>query len=87
MDIKEDLPQWSTNFVIKKSRDTTTYTGTGIISENRQLANELHRPINRKFKKRKILESPMRFKNFWMAIVVNQTRYGWIRAVSFTTDN
>ena len=87
MDIKEDLPQWSTNFVIKKSRDTTTYTRTGIISENRQLANELHRPINRKFKKRKILESPMRFKNFWMALVVNQTRYGWIRVVSFTTDN
>ena len=47
-------------FFDKKSRDTT-YTGTGIrdavsdtIQKNQQLANELQKPITRKFKKRKV---------------------------------
>ena len=51
------------NFFEKKSR------GTGIknkIKENQQLANELHEPIIRKFKKRKVYSS---FKdNIWVLI-------------------
>ena len=36
-------------FCDKKSRDTTIHTGAGIeISEDQQLANELHNPITRK---------------------------------------
>ena len=35
-------------FFNKKSRDTTTNAGTGMISEDRQLANELHRLNTRK---------------------------------------
>ena len=51
MDIKEDQPEWFTGFLIKKS------TVSGIkneINQNQQLANELHKPIIRKFKKRKV---------------------------------
>ena len=46
--------------------------GSGIeneIKENQQLANELHKPINRKFKKRKVYSS---FKeNIWGADLVD----------------
>ena len=44
---------------------TATRTGTGIISENQQLANELHRPIIWKFKTRKIYLSYL--DNIWGA--------------------
>ena len=33
----------------KKSKDTITHTGTGTVSEDQQTANELYRPITRKF--------------------------------------
>ena len=45
------------NFFDKKSRDTTTHTETGIIFENKQLPNELHKLITTKFKKPKIYSS------------------------------
>ena len=51
MGIKENQPEWFTGFLIKKS------TVSGIkneINQNQQLANELHKPIIRKFKKRKV---------------------------------
>ena len=54
MDIQEDQLQWSINFFDKKSN------GNGIkneIKENQKLANELHKPIIRKFKKRKVYSS------------------------------
>ena len=48
MDIKEDLLLWFINFFDKK------FTSSGIANEpNYQLANELHKSIIRKFKKRK----------------------------------
>ena len=33
----------------KKSRNTISHAGTRIISKDRELANELHKPITRKF--------------------------------------
>ena len=51
-DPKEDQLQWFTSFLIKKS------SGSGIANEpNYQLANELHKPIIKKFKKRKVYSS------------------------------
>ena len=44
-------------FFDKKSNKTTTHTRAGIISEDQQLANKLHRHITRKFTKRKIYSS------------------------------
>ena len=53
MDIKEVLLLWFISFLIKKSE------GSGIINnkENIQLADELHKPIIRKFEKRKVYSS------------------------------
>ena len=57
MDIKEELASMVFKFFDKKS------TGGGIKLSNQQLANELHKPIIRKFKRRKICSS---FKdNIW----------------------
>ena len=44
------------NYFDKKAGDTSTHAGTEI-SENQQLANELRRPITRKFKDYKIYSS------------------------------
>ena len=41
-------------FFDKKSRDTTTITRVTIISKDQQLVNELHRPITKKFQRRKV---------------------------------
>ena len=51
MDIKVDLLQWSINFWIKKSSDISNKNEN--ISDQ-QLVEELHKPIIRKFKKRKV---------------------------------
>ena len=51
MDIKVDLLQWSINFWIKKSSDTSNKNEN--ISDQ-QLVEELHKPVIRKFKKRKV---------------------------------
>ena len=41
-------------FFDRKFIDTSTHTRTRIVSENQQLANELNRPITRKFKKHEV---------------------------------
>ena len=52
MVIREDQLQWFINFLDKKSK------GSGIINEpNYQLANEFHKSIIRKLKKRKVYSS------------------------------
>ena len=51
MDIKVDLLQWSINFWIKKSSDISNKNEN--ISDQ-QLVEELHKPVIRKFKKRKV---------------------------------
>ena len=62
IDIKEELLLWFINFLIKKSK------GSGVnipLEFNEQLAKELHKPIIRKFKKRKVYSG---FKdNIWGA--------------------
>ena len=57
-DIKEDWLQWFLRFLIKKS------TGNGVnFMPNQQLADELHKTIIKKFKRRKVYSS---FKdNIW----------------------
>ena len=54
MDINEDLLQWSTHYLTKKSTDIVTLTRTRIISDDQQLASGPHKQISRKFKKQKI---------------------------------
>ena len=50
MDIKEVLLLWFKNYFIKK-----TSKGNGFaIKQNKQLAKELHKPIIKNFKKRKV---------------------------------
>ena len=52
MIIKEAWRQWFRSFLIKKS------SGSGITNEsNYQLANELHKPIIKKFEERKVYSS------------------------------
>ena len=51
MSINVDMLQWYTNFLIKKT------SGSGIKNENmlnKELAEELHKLIIRKFNKRKV---------------------------------
>ena len=60
MNIKEVLLLWFTNSLLKKT------SVSGIKNEhisNKQLAEELHKPIIRKFKKRKV-QSPF-IDNIW----------------------
>ena len=55
MVIREDQLQWFISFFDKKSVSLNKSSGSGIVNEpNYQLANELHKPIIRKFKKRKV---------------------------------
>ena len=56
MDIKEDLLLWFINF-LKKSLlhlQINLYQGVVLVNQNLQLSEELHKPIIRKFKKRKV---------------------------------
>ena len=62
MDINAELLQWYINFLIKKT------SSSGIENKNmsnKKLADELHKPIIAKFKKRK-LHSPF-IDNIWGA--------------------
>ena len=62
MDINVDLLQWSITFLIKKN------SGSGIKNENianKELAEELHKPIIRRFKKRKVHSTFI--DNIWSA--------------------
>ena len=54
MDIKEDQHQWCIIFFDKKSSDSDV---NNEIKQNIQLADELHKSIIRKFKKRKVYSS------------------------------
>ena len=65
MDIKEDLILWFINFFDKKSagsgigndndnNNNDNNNNNDDIKQNYQLAKELHKPIIRKFKKRKV---------------------------------
>ena len=55
MVIKEDQLQWFISFFDKKSPSLNKSSGSGVVNKpNYQLANELHKPIIRKFKKRKV---------------------------------
>ena len=47
MDINVDLFQWFKNFLIKKLKENKELA-------NKELAEELHKPILRKFKKREV---------------------------------
>ena len=51
MDINVDLLQWSIHFLIKS---TSGGTVKNEIISNKELAEELHKPIIRKFEKRKV---------------------------------
>ena len=65
MNTKEDQHQWYINFLIKKS------SGSGVnnkIKQNIQLPNELHKPIIKKFKERKVYSSFS--DNIWGADLV-----------------
>ena len=62
MDINVDLLQWFTNFLIKKT------SGSGIKNEHissNELAEELHKPVIRKFQKLKVY--PSFIDNIWGA--------------------
>ena len=65
MDINMDLLQWSINFLIKKNKKTYDGTVKNEIIPNKELANELHKPIIRKCNKRKV-HSPF-IDNIWGA--------------------
>ena len=78
MDIKEALFQWCKRFLIKKTSATRVhwealdtqnkFTGSGIENENIlniKLAEELHEPIIRNFKKRKVLSSFRQYLGYW----------------------
>ena len=61
---QEELASVVYNFFDKKSASLNKSSGSGIVNEpNYQLANELHKPIIRKLKKRKVY-SPFR-DNIW----------------------
>ena len=61
MDIKDAQLQWYIGFFDKKSQGS----GAANNNENIQLADELHKPITRKFEKRKVYSS-FRY-NIWSA--------------------
>ena len=62
MDINVNLLQWSTNFLMKRLLVAVL---TMRIFQNKELPEELHKPINRKFKKRKVHSSFI--DNIWGA--------------------
>ena len=71
MDIKELLLQWFINFLIKISSGSNTSGGVvkSEIKSNQELAEELHKPIVRKFEKREVYSS---FKyNIWGAALAD----------------
>ena len=66
MDIKEVFLQWSINFLIKKTSGSSIKNGN---ISNKELVKELHKPIIRKFNKRKV-HSPFT-DNMWGADLVD----------------
>ena len=83
MVIKEDQHPWYTNFFDKKSG------GSGIANEpNYQLANELYKPIIRKFRERKIYSSLRH--NIWgvdLADLQSLSKYNkWCKYLLYAID-
>ena len=69
MDIKEVWPLWFIIFLIKKTKGSDATIANKFIPQNEQLAEELHKPIIRKFKKREVYSA---FKdNIWAANLVD----------------
>ena len=67
MDIKEHQQVWFIRFLIKKGSEAIVISKVGV-SVNKQLAEELHKPVIKKFKRRKVYA---RFKdNIWAADLV-----------------
>ena len=65
MDIKEHYQVWYVSFRKKKTGSGAIATSTAKESLNRQLAGELHKPVIKKIKRRKV---SARFKgNIWAA--------------------
>ena len=62
MDINVDLLQWFINFLIKNASGETVKHE---ITSNKELAEKLHKPIIRKFQKRKVNSSFI--DHFWGA--------------------
>ena len=65
MDISVDFLQWFINFLIKKIV-VVVFKNENI--SNKELAEELHKPIIRKFKKRKLHSSFI--DNIWVLILL-----------------
>ena len=65
MDISVDFLQWFINFLIKKIL-VVVFKNENI--SNKELAEELHKPIIRKFKKRKLHSSFI--DNIWVLILL-----------------
>ena len=65
MDISLDFLQWFINFLIKKIL-VVVFKNENI--SNKELAEELHKPIIRKFKKRKLHSSFI--DNIWVLILL-----------------
>ena len=64
MDIKEVWPLWFINCLVKTKSSGVTLANKSI-PQNEQLVEELHKPIIRKFKRRKVYSA---FKyNIWAA--------------------
>ena len=72
MAIKENQHQWFTSFLIKKSSGSgfaASLSNKSATEPNYQLANELHKQIIRKFKKRKVYSS---FRdNIWAVVLAD----------------
>ena len=62
MDVNADLLQWFTNFLIKKTSGGTVENEN---ISNKELAEELPKPVIKKFKNRKV-QSPF-IDNIWGA--------------------
>ena len=65
MDIKEHQQKWLVSFFDQTTGLGATVTSKAAVSVNEQLAEELHKPVTKKFKRRKVY---VRIKdNIWAA--------------------
>ena len=62
MDIKEVLLRWFMRFLIKRTSGGTIKRA---IKSTKELAEKLHKPITKKFKKRKVIH------NIWTILIDN----------------
>ena len=57
LNISIDLHQWFIKSFLLTYAGTSTHTGMGIDFENQQLVKELHKPVIRNLRKRKVYSS------------------------------